>query len=834
MEKIEFKVSAKAARLIGRENISDVDGALIELIKNAYDADASCVFIKLVMPFPSVPYNTTISHLRNYFSEEEIKKALDFYDITDEKISQKRQLTDLQKEELQKIFFQKNMIIVIDNGIGMPRSVIETSWMHIGTSDKEVNIYSDKGRVKTGAKGIGRFALDKLSLQTRVLTKSVSDELIVWSIDWEQFSNTKLLNQIQADISYHKEVSYRSQVETILDDDFKQVEEYSWETGTTIVLSPTREAWPERFFKKVNINLQSIIPLTSEDKFDVVVCNQFFSEFNYSTKERTKDKSKSKIDFDYRIRGKFDGLSNLQFTIYRNEIDVTKELVELIDKDEKYIVSLESFWNRELFRNKDYHRADYDKSIEQLIPLDKVLKDNEIEFLSKLGKFSFDFYFMKAGKSDIEIVKPINISRRKAFFKNFSGIKMYRDDFKVRPYGDEGPLFDWIGLGVRAQKSPASVTHPDGSWRAEPYQVVGSVNLGRLTNPLLTDMANREGLAPNSEYALLVTILEKVFERFEYDRQYVFREFGKWRKQKIEELSPKKSIIVSVVEKSKKHEEGSKKKSENEPGENEFQQEYSKREYEEAILSLVNADNDELKTTQILMAFSSAGVMTNTFSHEISRISTNAGSRVQHLRESVKRILNYKDYTGDEDFNPFTLLSESENTDMLLSSWIKVIMDAVDTNNFEKTTKNIVEVTNKLLINWSPLMDKKYILFNPKYTSSEILLNISEVDIHLILNNFLLNSAWFLEDSPNSNRIIDIAISETDSIVEFELKNNGPTLDPIYKSNPNIIFNAGETSKTSGTGLGLWIVREVVNRYNGEVTVIDIPDGFMIKITFNK
>lgn len=47
MSKIEFKVSAKAARLIGRENISDSTGALLELIKNSYDADADCVFVKL-------------------------------------------------------------------------------------------------------------------------------------------------------------------------------------------------------------------------------------------------------------------------------------------------------------------------------------------------------------------------------------------------------------------------------------------------------------------------------------------------------------------------------------------------------------------------------------------------------------------------------------------------------------------------------------------------------------------------------------------------------------------------------------------------------------------
>ena len=44
MDKIPFNVDANTARLIGRENVSKLDGAIIELIKNAYDADATfCV-----------------------------------------------------------------------------------------------------------------------------------------------------------------------------------------------------------------------------------------------------------------------------------------------------------------------------------------------------------------------------------------------------------------------------------------------------------------------------------------------------------------------------------------------------------------------------------------------------------------------------------------------------------------------------------------------------------------------------------------------------------------------------------------------------------------------
>ena len=44
MAKISFNVDAYTARLIGRENVSKLNGAIIELVKNTYDADATiCV-----------------------------------------------------------------------------------------------------------------------------------------------------------------------------------------------------------------------------------------------------------------------------------------------------------------------------------------------------------------------------------------------------------------------------------------------------------------------------------------------------------------------------------------------------------------------------------------------------------------------------------------------------------------------------------------------------------------------------------------------------------------------------------------------------------------------
>ena len=40
MAKMKYKMSSRATILLGRESVSRVDGAIIELVKNTYDADA--------------------------------------------------------------------------------------------------------------------------------------------------------------------------------------------------------------------------------------------------------------------------------------------------------------------------------------------------------------------------------------------------------------------------------------------------------------------------------------------------------------------------------------------------------------------------------------------------------------------------------------------------------------------------------------------------------------------------------------------------------------------------------------------------------------------------
>ena len=84
--KIPFSVSSRTAMLIGSENFSNPEGAIVELVKNAYDADSQYCYI--------------------LFEGDEIGKK---------------------------------SLYILDWGTGMDDKIIETCWMRIGTDDKLYN-----------------------------------------------------------------------------------------------------------------------------------------------------------------------------------------------------------------------------------------------------------------------------------------------------------------------------------------------------------------------------------------------------------------------------------------------------------------------------------------------------------------------------------------------------------------------------------------------------------------------------------------------------------------------------------------------------------------------
>lgn len=128
-----FKVDARALLSLGRESIKDNTTALVELVKNSYDADADNVDVEL--------------------------------------------LGDRRT----------GLIRVADDGVGMSSRDINAKWLRIGFSEKRRKKVSAKGRRETGEKGIGRLSADRLGAMLELRSQKATGKPVAIAVNWDQF-----------------------------------------------------------------------------------------------------------------------------------------------------------------------------------------------------------------------------------------------------------------------------------------------------------------------------------------------------------------------------------------------------------------------------------------------------------------------------------------------------------------------------------------------------------------------------------------------------------------------------------------------------------------------
>lgn len=194
MKKIPFKVSARAARLIGRENVATSQGAVTELVKNAYDADAGACAIFFLRRHDVVPEqlsSTDFSDLKSV-----LKNSDQFYVEQDGIFKLADSLDEANFVELSAALDDVIDLWIVYNGKGMSSDVIEDYWMVIGTDAKELKSKSDGGRVLIGAKGIGRFALDRLGQECELYSANKSSPDVVHWGDFE--GEGKIIDDVTA------------------------------------------------------------------------------------------------------------------------------------------------------------------------------------------------------------------------------------------------------------------------------------------------------------------------------------------------------------------------------------------------------------------------------------------------------------------------------------------------------------------------------------------------------------------------------------------------------------------------------------------------------------
>lgn len=130
-----FKVDARALLSLGRESIKDKTTALLELVKNAYDADATIVQVDFSPSGQSA----------------------------------------------------KSAIRIADNGVGMTSDDIDSRWLRVGFSHKRKERRSPGGRRETGEKGVGRLSADRLGAILELRSKRRNKLPVGILVNWDSF-----------------------------------------------------------------------------------------------------------------------------------------------------------------------------------------------------------------------------------------------------------------------------------------------------------------------------------------------------------------------------------------------------------------------------------------------------------------------------------------------------------------------------------------------------------------------------------------------------------------------------------------------------------------------
>lgn len=212
--KVKFRPKARLLHLLGHELITDEVIAMIELVKNSYDADAIQVDVKLI---------------------------------------------DVTKKD-------KGIIEIRDDGHGMPLERVKEAWMEPARENKK-----DKkgirqrtkrfGRLPLGEKGVGRFSVDKLGLKLEVITRycefdrktkgvsHLSDEEVVLIIEGKKFTEDSYLDEIECEWITRKPLEFKE-------------EGY----GTLLRISGLRTEWSGELVEKVRLGLSRLSSPTSEAK----------------------------------------------------------------------------------------------------------------------------------------------------------------------------------------------------------------------------------------------------------------------------------------------------------------------------------------------------------------------------------------------------------------------------------------------------------------------------------------------------------------------------------------------------------------------------------------
>lgn len=465
---MQFRTKARAVDLLGKGQIADLPTAITELWKNGYDAYADNLTAEIFLS----GYKGLTSPL----------------------------------------------FVISDDGTGMKQSDILDKWLVLGVDSKSRSSQSDiegedtlwkKPRIKAGEKGIGRLSVAFLGSPMLMLSKKQGYPLQAMYFDWRVLENYNMfLDDVEIPVESTDVSSFRHTFELLKKSFLKNVddpEKYNsekkvlWESDqdllrNTIIKSTENIVIPDFFEQEI---LNSFVETDSHGtKFIVFEPEEQIVNLVYDTEKEDDQNNDNRF-----IRSSLVGFTNL-FKPESERLPIKTSFPMHIDSAEP--VGRDFFLGSgQFFDEKDYDIADI------------VIEgkwDGNGTFMGRLcfSSQSIDYHFKNSRRRDTRsnygeysIKLGYSMGREEDSFlkgetwhkidqkvKQYGGLYIYRDGFRVLPYGRSDA--DFLELEERRSKRYGSFF----SYR----RMFGYIELSREGNSSLKDKSSREGLINNASY----------------------------------------------------------------------------------------------------------------------------------------------------------------------------------------------------------------------------------------------------------------------------------------------------------------------------------------------
>jgi len=739
IEEVPFEVDARVAIQLGRESISSSIIAIIELVKNAYDADAENVLISW--------FNLRTSDA---------------------------------------------FMTIEDDGNGMSVSDVKNCWLRIGIDTKQKAVKSaEKRRVMTGEKGLGRLGIDrlckKLILQTKTKDVDYINEL---EVSWSDYEDSgKTLSQIKHRL-----------FENIVPTDSLYLKEKN--KGTRLKLVGLKDQWSVEAIKEIKVELALLIsPFGGINDFTI----------NLNTEYSDED-----------LKGPVSSEQYLEAAEWSVQAKI----------DDRGFVSASMVSN---LYSEEYQM--------EPVKWQDWIKDR-INY-PRCGPLDFKFFYIPIRTTDE--FKKIDFERKHIteFLSYNRGIRIYRDHFRAKPYGNPDGSGDWLNLGFRRSVNPAASSRR--GWPVAPQQVVGAIFISREKNEGLIDQTNREGIVEEAPFFDLSAFAMKIIQWFESNvveynqsHQTIEKDSEKVKaatskaKNKINKIKNSLSQVKSAKSEEEKDHAIITILSEIDSVENDL------NESEKHVDELDRKIEDEKNTMSNL---ASLGILTVCFGHEAKGNCNRAYLNAEDLNESFEH-------------GKFMITPNLENE---FRQQIKIIMESTDyINKFagfalanvkrdkrKRSKISIPAIAYKVIETFADSLESKQgIKINTTEIKKDVpKINGFEIDWESIFVNLLTNSIWAFRNfvPPGNEKKINVSIKKENEFIHINFGDNGKGLEKGTEKMiflPNFSTRRNEKGVVDGTGMGLAIVDTFVCDHAGGTIDVKSPGEiggaeFILKIPIN-